>query len=67
MSACQNKQRKPEFIGTGWRDERRPHIKRHVVRMDDETFDTVRSLAVKNNVSLAEQFRILIEWGLEAA
>jgi hypothetical protein len=52
-------------IGKGWRDERRPHIKRHVLRLDEETFDQVRALAVFSNCSLSEQFRVLIETGLQ--
>ena len=38
-----------------------------VVRLDDETFDTIRERAVKHGTSVAEQIRLLIEWGLESA
>jgi hypothetical protein len=31
-----------------------------------ETFDQVRKLAQKNNLSFAEQIRTFTEWGLEA-
>ena len=66
MSKCRNKNRTPEKIGKGWTDERSPFIKRHVVRMDEETFEQVRKLAQENNMNLSEQFRTLVEWGLEA-
>lgn len=39
------------------------HIKL-VCALDPETFDQVRALAVKKGTSVAEQVRILIEWGL---
>lgn len=53
-------------IGRGYADDKCPNKRRHVLRIDDETFDEVRALAVRTNRSLNEQFRILIEWGLEA-
>jgi hypothetical protein len=35
-----------------------------VIIIDDETFAEVRRRAVKAGTSVAEQMRILIEWGL---
>lgn len=37
-----------------------------VIKMMQDQFDEVRALAVADNVSMAEQLRLLIEWGLEA-
>lgn len=36
-----------------------------VVRLDDDTFDEVLALAEHSNTSVAEQVRVLIEFGLE--
>jgi hypothetical protein len=41
------------------------HIK-IVCAFDEDTFATVRKLAVKEQTSVAEQIRKLVEWGLEA-
>lgn len=41
--------------------------RRAVVIFDDETFGRIRKLAVDNDVSFAEQVRVLVEWGLEAS
>ncbi|HMO09152.1 MAG TPA: hypothetical protein PKD10_16105 [Paracoccaceae bacterium] len=38
-----------------------------VIKMDSDQFAEVRALAVANGISLAEQLRLLIEWGLEAS
>lgn len=38
-----------------------------VCLFDEDTHDLIRSLAAKHGVSFAEQVRILVEWGLEAA
>lgn len=40
--------------------------KQLVVRMDEETFDEIRRRAIRENTSVAQQIRLLIEWGLEA-
>jgi hypothetical protein len=37
-----------------------------VVRLDDDQFEEVRSRAERCGTSVAEQVRLLIEWGLEA-
>jgi hypothetical protein len=34
--------------------------------MDEETFDEIRRRAIRENTSVAQQIRLLIEWGLEA-
>lgn len=39
------------------------HVKL-VCALDPETFDQIRAIAVKKGTSVAEQVRILIEWGL---
>lgn len=36
-----------------------------VIRIDDETLDEIVALAHTENVSVAEQVRVLIEFGLE--
>lgn len=38
----------------------------HVCRFDDETFDQIRDMAVRDKVSLSEAIRLLVELGLEA-
>ena len=35
--------------------------------LDNDTFDEVRALALAKETSFAEQMRLLVEWGLEAA
>ncbi|WP_164633805.1 hypothetical protein [Rhodopseudomonas sp. BR0G17] len=45
---------------------RRPERRRFTGQLDDETFDEVRTLALRAGVSIAEQTRQLIEFGLEA-
>lgn len=45
---------------------RRGVMSRIVVSFDDETFEVVKSQALANNRSFAEQVRLLVEWGLEA-
>ncbi len=40
--------------------------KQLVVRLDDETFNEIRERAIRENTSVAQQIRLLIEWGLEA-
>lgn len=47
------------------KDHRR-YQKRIVVGFDPETFDQMRSRAVKAGTSMGEQIRLLVEWGLEA-
>lgn len=37
-----------------------------VVAFDEETFDQIHNLAVKQGTSFAEQVRILTTWGMEA-
>lgn len=37
-----------------------------VIKMDTSQFDEVRERVIRENTSLAEQIRLLIEWGLEA-
>lgn len=41
------------------------HVK-VVCAFDPETFQEIRQAAVKNQTSVAEQVRKLVEWGLEA-
>ena len=41
------------------------HVKL-VCAFDEEKFQVIRALAVKNGTSVAEQVRTLVEWGLEA-
>ena len=43
-----------------------PNDMRIVVSFDDDTFATIRSRAVAQGTSFAEQVRQLCEWGLEA-
>jgi hypothetical protein len=38
--------------------------KRIVVEFDDEMFEAIRQLAIKEQTSFAEQVRTLCEWGL---
>lgn len=38
-----------------------------VIKMFEDQFEEVRARAVAENTSLAEQIRLLIEWGLESA
>lgn len=40
---------------------------RIVVGFDVETFDEIRSRALAQRTSFAEQVRLLVTWGLEAA
>jgi hypothetical protein len=35
--------------------------------MDQDQFEEVRALAEAEGISMAQQLRLLIEWGLEAA
>ncbi len=37
-----------------------------VVKIDSDTFEEIRARAERENTSMAEQVRLLIEWGLEA-
>ena len=37
-----------------------------VIKIDQETFDEVRSRAARDNISVSHMLRLLIEWGLEA-
>lgn len=37
----------------------------HVCRFDDETFDQIREVAVRDGISLSEAVRVLVEIGLE--
>ena len=37
-----------------------------VVKMDTSQFEEVRDRALREGTSLAEQIRLLIEWGLES-
>lgn len=37
----------------------------HVCRFDDETFHQIRAIAIRDNVSLSEAIRVLVEFGLE--
>lgn len=37
------------------------------IRLDVETFQTIRARAWREQTSVAEQVRLLVEWGLEAA
>lgn len=38
-----------------------------IVRLDEETVEQIVARAEKENTSIAEQLRLLIEWGLEAS
>lgn len=38
-----------------------------VIKMDQDQFEEVRALAEAEGISMAQQLRLLIEWGLEAA
>lgn len=40
--------------------------RRIVVDFDQDTFDEVSRMAVKNKISFGEAVRQLVEWGLEA-
>lgn len=42
------------------------NMRRIVVLFPPDTFYLIRSRAIKENTSFAEQVRILTEWGLEA-
>lgn len=53
--------------GRGSKDKRQPGVTQLVIRLDDETFAQVRDRAVRAGTSVAEQMRLLIEWGLETA
>lgn len=48
--------------GTG----RRVSQRRVICGFDHETFDQIRTRAVREGTSFAEQVRVLCEWGLEA-
>jgi len=39
----------------------------HVCRFEQETFDALRAMAVRDGISLSEAIRIAVEWGLESA
>jgi hypothetical protein len=54
-------------IAKGAKDPRFPDHTQIAVRIEDELFAEIRALAVSGAVSLSEQVRILLEWGLEAA
>lgn len=41
-------------------------MRRIAVEFDQETFDLVQTLALRDRVSFAEVVRQLVEWGLEA-
>ena len=40
--------------------------KQVVVKMDGDQFDFIRKRAIRENTSVAEQIRNLIEWGIES-
>ena len=41
-------------------------LRKIVIAVEHETFETLRNRAIRDNTSFAEQVRILIEWGLES-
>jgi len=51
--------------GSFRRDDKEHLHPQIVVRLDRETFDQVRELAARENVSFSQKARDLIEWGLE--
>lgn len=54
------RKRKPAI---GWRERGKVKV---VCCFDEETFEIVRGRAIKKEISLAEEVRTLVEWGLEA-
>lgn len=46
---------------------RRGAVRQFVIKIDNETADQVIARAEREGTSTAEQIRLLIEWGLEAA
>lgn len=54
---------KQRNLGSGFR---RCNMLRHVCQFDEETFEQIKAMARKKGTSIAEQIRLLVEWGLEA-
>jgi hypothetical protein len=55
--------RRPEYVAEGYTCG--PY-RATAVRFDVETHNRIRDMAIKNNISFAEQIRMLVEWGFEA-
>ncbi|MBO6858346.1 hypothetical protein [Roseibium sp.] len=53
-------------VAKGCIDPKRPGQRKVVLVLDDETFEQIRDMAIKDGTSFAEQIRLLVEWGLEA-
>jgi hypothetical protein len=53
--------------GTPGRGVSRDGLRQFVIKIDHETADQVIARAAAHGTSTAEQIRLLIEWGLEAA
>lgn len=58
-----NTQKKPPSAGVS-RGHAYRGMMRTVVAFDPETHESIRSRAIKEGTSFAEQVRVLIEWGL---
>lgn len=50
--------------GRGHRGKGRSYVAT-AVRFDEETFERIRGLAIEAQTGIAEQIRLLVEWGLE--
>jgi hypothetical protein len=53
-------------VGIGHRSPRRRGFRSICVEFDDETFERIRSRALRERTSVGEQVRILCEWGFES-
>ena len=50
----------------GGADPRYPGRRLFTIAFDAETIDAVRGMAAQANVSISEQIRTLVEWGIES-
>ncbi len=52
---------------TGYKSHRFPDQTQISIRIEDELFEDIRLRAERDNVSVTEEIRMLLEWGIDAA
>jgi hypothetical protein len=58
---------KPKRVAMGGTDARYPCRRLFTIAFDTEAVALVRAMAPASNVSVSEQIRTLVEWGIESA
>lgn len=54
-------------VARGYKNPRWPDQTQISIRVEDELFEDIRARASRDNVSLSEELRMLLEWGLHIA